>query len=283
MSPEQARGRPVDKRTDIWAFGCCLYEALTGRAAFLGETVTDTIAKIVEREPEWEVLPKRTPAAIHRVLRRCLQKDSARRLRDVGDAGIEIAEAITEPSGPTDSPATREKQRPTPMIAVTVIALIATGVAVWSLMRGARSGPSSAKRFTLELSPSEPIGKSVAPLAVSPDGTSLVYVASVDGRTHLVLRRFDELEGQRIRGTEGANAPFFSPDGEWVGFLANSETQASSSNLRGELKKVPLSGGLPVTLADAAVTKGLFTAAWADDEFIVFPSASGSGLSRLRV
>lgn len=136
MSPEQARWQTVDKRTDIWAFGCCLYEALAGKLAFPGETVTDTLARIVEREPDWKALPNRTPSSIHRLLRRCLSKTAADRLQHIGDARIEIADALTTPlEAPTQS---------SPSAAVVVLALttvLATGVALWSLVRSSAPVP----------------------------------------------------------------------------------------------------------------------------------------------
>ena len=150
MSPEQARGKAVDKRADIWAFGCCLFEALSGKTAFLGETVTDTIAKIVEREPDWEALAKRTPSPIHRLPHRCLQKDANQRLHDIADARLEIDQALTEPTGVAELH--REGARPTALVALAAVAIAAVSIALWSLIRTSER-------------PDRPVVRSVLPLA----------------------------------------------------------------------------------------------------------------------
>jgi serine/threonine protein kinase len=239
MSPEQARGKQVDKRTDIWAFGCCLYEALTGKVAFLGETVSDTIAKILEREPQWEALPAKTPIIIRSLLRRCLQKDPARRQHDIADARIEIEEAISEPlSVAPPVVASRSRWKPAIPWALTVIAAV---IVSWYI---ARPPPSMGVRhLSINLPPGQALGEGPA-LALSPDGKLLAYAARNRVtvrwglyRSQLYLRALDGFETQPIPGTEGAQSPFFSPDGEWIGFYAD-----------GKLKKVMIAGGAPVTL-----------------------------------
>ncbi len=147
MSPEQARGKPVDKRTDIWAFGCCLYEALTGKAAYLGDTVTDTIAKIVEREPDWEALPEKTPATIRSLLRRCLQKDAQRRIHDMADARIEIEEAIDRAITTRGSTSSRFKAPRWRVAVPWLVAALVGGLAIWAFMRGPAPGPEAPIRF----------------------------------------------------------------------------------------------------------------------------------------
>ena len=155
MSPEQARGKQLDKRTDIWAFGCVLYEALTGNVAFLGETVSDTIAKILEREPDWETLPDKTPIIIRSLLRRCLQKDPARRQHDIADARIEIEEALTEPSmTPLEGMGERAFRRWSRLIPWSVAGLFAI-LAIWSLMRVTPSSMRPLTRLRLSTPPLE--------------------------------------------------------------------------------------------------------------------------------
>lgn len=246
MSPEQARGKAVDKRTDIWAFGCVLYELLTGKQAFEGETVTEILASVLRGEPDWQALPSATPAQIRSLLRRCLQKDKNLRLQAAGDVCIEIQEALTAPA--TSLPTVGAVRFAAgwgqiAMLGLAAVALLAIGViATWNL-RPAPS-PQPVTRTVINLPPGQQLaglenGPVVAP---SPDGTHLAYVA-IQGRA------MDNLEARPIPGTEGAVNPFFSPDGQWVGFFAGNK-----------LKKVSVSGGAALTLGDAANPYG---ASWA--------------------
>jgi serine/threonine-protein kinase len=254
MSPEQARGKAVDKRTDIWAFGCCLYEALTGKAAFLGDTVTDTLAKIVEREPDWGEVPEKAPLIIRSLLRRCLEKGSEQRLRDAGDARIEIEEGLTEPSVPT--PVAPKRRGPFPIILAALGAALLASVVVWNLKPP--SAPTSPKRFEMVLPQSQYLtSNGIHSIAFSPDGSHFVYVAN----DRLYLRSIDQMEATAVHGTgdefiERSSSPFFSPDGQWVGFFSD-----------GKLKKVSISGGTPVTLCDAEIPSG---SAWGPNDTIVF-------------
>ena len=257
MSPEQARGKIVDKRADIWAFGCVLFEALTGRLAFPGQTLSDTIANVLKREPEWERLPEIIPIGIRTLLRRCLQKDPERRLRDAWDARLEIEEALSGPSEVISAgavPATPEArwQRAIPWLALAFM----TALALWFY---SRSRPLEASRVVrTHLVPTE------APASwpsISPDGSRIVYVAGEVGERKLYSRHLDQEESSPIPGTEGAvDPPFFSPDGEWVGFVAD-----------GQLKKVRLDGVGAVTLATVLVSG----ASWGPDGDIVFGTRGG--------
>ncbi len=262
MSPEQARGKPVDKRTDIWSFGCVLYETLTGGQAFASETVSDTIAKILEREPDWQRLPAETPGHIRQLLRRCLEKDPKRRLRDIGDARIEIEEARVAPA-PPDGPAPIRHSRRAwkssllwTLAGILVGGLIAT-ITVLKLQSGGSPGTSSPKQLALSLpSTVELVAHDKQGLAISPDGKHVVFPGRRAGVTQLYDRPIDRLEASPIPGTQGAAQPFFSPNGRWVGFFAG-----------GKLKKVALAGGTPVAICDVRDPNG---ATWGSDDMILF-------------
>jgi len=235
MSPEQAKGKPVDKRADIFAFGAVLYELLTGKRAFEGETITETIAAVLKSEPDWEKLPSGTPWGIRTLLRRCLQKELNRRLQHIGDVRIEIEEALSEP---ITGPLTGETGAVQPPLwkrvipwSITAGAVLVAGLAIWSL-----TAPTLPTLRRLVVSPPEsaPLSDSILnDLAISPDGKHLVYLANTEGTTQLYVRSLDNFEARPIPGTEGATgAPFFSPDGESIGFVAGDQ-----------LTRVPLAGG----------------------------------------
>ncbi|HYV29550.1 MAG TPA: protein kinase, partial [Candidatus Binatia bacterium] len=271
MSPEQARGKPVDKRTDIWSFGCVLYETLTGRQAFAAETVSDTIAAILGRDPDWQALPAETPANIRVLLRRCLQKDFTRRLRDIGDARIEIEEAL-DPSraipviGAVLAEPRAARRRRAITWSLAALAALSIGALVWSLLRATAPPTRPIVRLSVALPPSDRLALGLTPVvALSPDGSRLVYVANHSGAQQLYVRPIDRLEATAIPGTEGAESPFFSPDGQWLGFFAE-----------GKLKKVSLSGGAPLTLCSAPLNRG---ASWGPDDNIILTLSFGvSGL-----
>ena len=284
MSPEQARGKPVDKRTDIWAFGCCLYEALTGDLPFQGETISDTLAKVLERNPDWERLPQDTPWRVRDLLESCLEKDVRYRLHDIGDAWAALQRVITE-SGQVKAVVGEltTARRYSYVVAasivqgVLVIALalflaLRTGVPPSGPINGAVSAP--VRRYSIKLSPDAPLqsvdaqGRGTG-MALSPDGLLLVYVASTGSATkQLFLHRLDQLDDAKpIAGTEGASDPFFSPDSQWIGFFTPDK-----------LKKVSAQGGSPITLCDMSTEMG---AHWGDDGHIVFSSGLGQGLKRI--
>ncbi len=276
MSPEQAKGRTVDKRADIWAFGCVLYEMLTGLQTFAGETITEVLAKILEREPDFNSLPANTYPRVRELLRHCLQKDPKRRLRDIGDALIQIDEAATVPlpdaagavsaAQPSSSPSSSAARLLSWSAASLVVGGIMAGLVVWTLTSPGPPAPRPATRFAVALPSTDQLRNSG--LALSPDGRTLVYVATRDGVTQLYRREMDQLEAVPIRGTEGAQFPFVSPDGESVGFFAD-----------GALKKVSLAGGPAVTLCDAPGLR--WGASWGPDDTIVFASSGVPGLMKV--
>ena len=250
MSPEQARGKSVDRRADIWAFGVVFYEMLTGRRAFEGDDISITLASVLKEDVKWQALPADLPAALRRLLRRCLEKDPRRRLSAMGDARLELDDA----GSPTD----REgAHAPTPAAAAVVplwrralpwavagvfgVAQISSLV-VWSPWR---SAPVPAPRTVLasigaDASLATDLGASAI---LSPDGTTLAFVAQQQaGQTRLFVRKLDQLQAAALAGTEGANSPFFSPDGQWLAFFAG-----------GKLKKVSVTGGAAVNLCDASI------------------------------
>jgi eukaryotic-like serine/threonine-protein kinase len=276
MSPEQARGQSVDKRTDIWAFGCVLYEMLTTRLAFDAETVSDTIAAVLEREPEWAALPAATPPSIHRLLRRCLCKDAKRRLHDISDAQIELEDALGDLVRAHDARAlgstiavaatghTRRRN-----VWISALLLLALGGAAAFTVAYLRPAvvADDATQFVVLPPDGAAFGESVADrvpsFAISPDGRRLVFLATdPSGRRALWARQIRSLTAEPLAGTEGASFPFWSPDGSFIGFFA-----------QGKLKKVALAGGAPLTLADAHAGVG---GTWNRAGVIVF-SADGRG------
>ena len=269
MSPEQARGLPVDKRADIWAFGCLLFEMLTGRRAFDGETVSETIAAVLEREPDWAALPKAAPHAVRRLLRRCLQKDPHLRLHDIADARIEIDDALQLRKESTEtSPSPRVRNQFVKLM--FVVALAAGGVALgWWLRTSVVNDPYSPPltRSTWPLSGGAGLA---SPPAVSPDGQHIAFAASAAGTpARLFVGPLSGLEARPIAGTEGASHPFWSPDGRTLGYFA-----------RGKLMKVAINGGAPVEICAARGGRG---GAWSSNGVIVFsPDLIDSGLSRVR-
>ena len=263
MSPEQARGKPVDRRTDIWAIGAVLFEMLTGTKPFPGDDISQTLARVIDREPDWNALPATVSPSLATYLRRCLQKDPRQRVQAIGDVrlALEGAFEITfTPQSVASEPAGSRRSR---AVAGALALSVITGVGVWSIMRHEPT-PRPVARFSLPL----PSGVSLTGMtrhvvALSSDGTRLVYCAN----EQLYLRAMDQMEATPVRGTEGgARSPFFSPDGEWVGFYS-----------RGQLKKVAVSGGAPVTLCDRGVLSG---ARWGADDTIVF-GQRGAGIMRV--
>jgi serine/threonine protein kinase/Tol biopolymer transport system component len=268
MSPEQARGKPTDTRTDIWAFGCVLYELLTGLPMFRGETISDTIAAVLGREANWQALPGETTAKTRDLLRRCVQKDINRRMRDIGDARIEIEEALSGTVEAGTVSVHKNWMRPLPLALVGFLAIVVIVLLIGSLIRTTRLPTRAITRLVVTLPPTDQLfgGNGIA---LSPDGSRLVYVArqGVMDTRRLYLRAIDRFEATPILGTEDANEPFFSPDGQSLGFSAN-----------GELKKVSLSGGAPLTLCKASAMRG---ATWGPDDMIIFAPSTGSGLYRV--
>ena len=265
MSPEQARGRPVDERSDVWAFGCVLYEMLAGRMTFAGDTITDTLGAIVKSEPDWTALPPETPAAIRRLLRRCLLKDQSERLHAIADARLEIADAqaMTADGVPVVALAPASQRLPWFVAAVGVLAAVTTAIPALRYFRSSgATEPAPEMRLEIATPPTtDPIS-----LAVSPDGRRLVFVASDRATPRLWLRPLDSATAQPLPGTEGAAYPFWSPDSRSVGFGAS-----------GYLKKIEIGGGQPVSLAPISGYRG---GTWSRNDIILF-ATSAAGLRRI--
>ena len=271
MSPEQARGRPVDKRADIWAFGCVLYEMLTGRRPFEGDDVPLTLANVLQREPVWDALPSDVPALLASFLRRCLAKDPKQRVRDMGDLRLVLDGAFEFAGAPTAGRAERSVprlwQRPSSFAAVVLGAVAVTALTTWTIGRSTTAAPAPVTRTSIILPPTQTrTNFGARGIAISPSGTHVVYVAN----SQLYLRAFDQLAARPIAGTEKTNPaePFFSPDGRWIGFFSGRD---------GALEKVGLAGGAAVRLADASLTYG---ASWGEDETIVY-GQEGRGILRV--
>ncbi len=261
MSPEQARGKNVDRRADIWSLGCVLYECLAGKKAFEGETISDLVARILEREPEWSHLPASTPPRLVELLKRCLRKDARERQRDAGDLRLELEEIARSGGATASSPATAPSSRRmawlAALAATAAIAAFATG---W-LMRPATHPPTSVE-FTLE----PPAGYTFALPAdprLSPDGRLLVCVVTDSaGVPQLALRPLQRSEIRLLPGTAYATLPFWSPDGRAIGFFSD-----------GKLRTIGLDGSAPVAIADAREARG---GSWSRDGQIAFaPGSSG--------
>ncbi len=265
MSPEQARGKSVDRRADIWAFGAVLYEMLTGRKAFEGDTISDTLAAVLMREPDWSALPAGVPASVRRVLRRCLDRDPRTRFRDVADARIEMDEvAAAEPVAPLASP--RPARRGAAVLLVAGGVLLGA-LATYLATRPKPPAPAPVKRFFL--GGLQFIADVQQTIVLSPDGSKLAYRGrSEDGFERIYVRAFDSLEAKPLPGTEQGGQPFFSPDAQWVGFFAG-----------GQLKKAAISGGSAQTIC--AVSGRTAGGTWLPDGTIVFVGDPSKGLERV--
>ena len=269
MSPEQARGKAVDRRTDIWSFGCVLFEMLTGKRTYDGETVSDMVARILEREPAWDALPLPTPPRLVALLRRCLTKDARQRQRDMGDVRLELDAIGAGDRGVTPAtPRARSAGMPPWALAAGGAVLLALGVLAASWLRPGRGeGPAPLVRFTL----TAPAGwRFVFPdeAQFSPDGATLACALSDSGGiAHLALRSLSGMDMRILPGTDGAALPFWSPDGRSIGFFAS-----------GKLRRVGMDGGTPVDLCDAPDARG---GAWSPRGVIVFAPRSQGGLMRV--
>ncbi len=270
MSPEQARGRPLDRRTDIWSFGCVLYEMLTGRQAFGHDDVTDTIAAVVRAEPDFAALPPATPPHLRALLERCLRKDPLRRLRDIGEARLLFDEpppAPVEPvpveAPPPPAPPPPQRRRALPWAAASLFA-IAAAASTWLWLRAPQPAQRPVLRLTMPLHARiDPRG---AYPALSPDGAYLAFVAG--SPRQIYIRQLDQPDAKPIPGTEDGYQPFFSPDGRWLGFHQTAK-----------LKKVPVTGGATIALCDTDT--GSPGSSWGADGTIVFAAAQTTGLSRV--
>jgi eukaryotic-like serine/threonine-protein kinase len=283
MSPEQARGKAVDKRADVWAFGCVLYEMLVGMRPFDGDDVSQTMARVIERDPDWAALARVAPTAVVQVVRRCLQKDAQSRLRDIGDARLELQDAVTRGTGaeaPVDGAGAR-RRLPLSLIAALAVGLV-LGIAL-GVLPGLRRGaappaPNRDLRLTAEISlpgdallaldaEAADVGFDSTLLDLSPDGRTLVWVGSSKGDVRLFARQLDSFEVRPLPGTDGALHPFFSPDGRSVAFLTNSK-----------LKTHSFVTGTTTTICDVAVG---VVGTWTAEDDLFFGAEEGRRLFRV--
>ncbi len=276
MSPEQARGKAVDKRSDIFSFGCVLYEMLTGIMPFRGETVADAIGATLHKDSDLSLLPAATPPTIRLLLTQCLTKDRSNRLRDIGDARLALTHALSDPTGATlgrsgaEPMPQRRGVHPAAMVALAAVAVVGGTFPLWSARVGiggaAAVSPKPVVRFTIE----PPTGYTLPPfvhngtgIAISPAGDRFVFVAEADNKPFLCMRDVASAQSRVLPGTDGASSPFFSPDGAWLGFMSKSR-----------LMKMPADGGPALTICELAYGASF---AWLEDGTIVW----GSGVSGL--
>jgi eukaryotic-like serine/threonine-protein kinase len=283
MSPEQAKGRPADKYCDMWAFGAVLYEMLTGRPAFEGEDIGETLAEVIKANVQWETLPKDTPPAIRRLLKRCLVKDRRARIADAGVARLEIDEGLNElraPSVASTVQSPRSRRYGVVPVAAAVVTAAATGIGVWEFARSTPPPAPVPTRFTIE--PPQDVRlaiNTVQRVAITRDGRRLIYNGLRELRgSQIYVRSLDQLQSLPVPGVEGfIGAIFISPDGEWVGY----------NDLReAKFKKVRISGGPPATICDnnnpgPGATGGFRGASWGSRGTIVFATAASPGLMQV--
>jgi serine/threonine-protein kinase len=265
MSPEQASGKTLTKATDIWALGTVLYEMLTGKQAFQGENMTEILAAVIRAEPDWNRLPPDTPPSICTLLRRCLRKDRQQRLGDAGAVRIEIEDAIAAPAGSGAAQVAPASTSKLPWLAATGLATVAVVVALWVAWQARRPSEQALRplvRLDADLGPDVSLGSLTGTDAIlSPDGTRMAYVSQ--GR--LFTRRLDQPNATELAGTQGAFAPFFSPDGQWVAFFGGLK-----------LQKISVEGGSAITLCAVGYAGG---GSWGEDGDII--AALPRGLSRI--
>jgi eukaryotic-like serine/threonine-protein kinase len=263
MSPEQTRGRGVDKRTDIWAFGCVLFEMLTGRATFGRDTTSDTIAAILEREPDFSSLPPATPSEIVRLVRECLHKEPGRRLRDIGDARLLLE--LRDDERASAVPQNRAQW----FLPVTMLILgLGVGAGFLYSVQPPLTSPIQRVQFVM----AGPAGQlSLGRVIPSPNGSRLVFSATDDaGQSALWIRSFAATEPRRLIGTEGAQSPFWSPDGRNVGFVA-----------AGRLKRIDVDAGLVQTICNGCITGDVPGASWNNDGTILLSPSNRTPIYRV--
>ena len=261
MSPEQAKGKTADRRADIWAFGCVLYELLTGTSPFTGDNVSEILAGVIKSEPHLEALPDATPARLRQVVRRCLEKEPRERVQAIGDVRLAMDGAFETPASPTGAPTPAGSRRLTPVVTFVAGILLAGG-AFWGLTDGQPTAPGRVIRYVV----APPDGYLIGPNsgeALSPDGHRLVYSATdAGGLRRLFLLERDQVDAVPLAGTEDGSQPFFSPDGAWIGFAAGTA-----------LKTLSLAGGPANTLATGDTI--VLGAAWGPDDTIAYNFGDG--------
>ena len=278
MAPEQAKGKGIDKRVDVWAFGVVLFEMLTGHRLFEGDDVSEVMAGVIKSDPDWALLPDRLSPTLVTYLRRCLTKEPRERLRDIGDMRLAMAGAFeTEVSAatvptPTETVSVRAWQQPWAVALLGVASAVVATLAVWTTMRP-DVVPAEITRFVVR--PPDPAGLTTGGshrnLAISPDGSVIVYTSLNESGTgpRLSVQRLDQVDATLLRGGDGGQAPFVSPDGEWVGFVTSGTAV---------VQKVSVFGGAPVRITESPT--GIRGASWGADDRIIF-GASGGGLRRV--
>jgi len=259
MSPEQVKGHEADRTTDVWAFGCVLYEMLTGKSVFRGGSTGELLAEVLKAEPDWRRLPAEVPEGIRRLLRRCLNKDVRARLHHMADACIEIDEAQTQPAASVDERGPGSRREHLLWIAIAGLIVLLAGMIALLASRGFRSTPEAAE-FRLDVT--TPPTTDLASLAISPDGRNLVFAAVSEGRPRLWIRALDSVTIRPLVGTDFAQYPFWAPDSRRIGFFAG-----------GKLLRIDLQGGAPEVLADATNPRG---GTWSEDGTIIFAFGNGS-------
>ena len=257
MSPEQARGKPVDKRADVWGFGCLVFEMLSGSRPFEGETISDTLAAVLAKEPNWGALPAGTPPRLRELLQRCLEKDVKRRLRDIHDARIELADTEGSSRSAGFSPVSDPRRVSPIVIAAIVVAVVSLAIAAWALVRPAtKSAPARLARLSIAR-PENPGSSGPGTFAIAPDGSAVVLALSKEsGESYLWIRDLDTAAGRVIQGTENAKFPFWAPDSRHIAYFAG-----------GKMIRIPRSGGAVQTVCDAVNGRG---GAWSPSGTIVF-------------
>ena len=272
MSPEQARGKTVDRRADIWAFGVVLFEMLAGARPFTGEDVSLTLASVMKSDVDVAVLPPDLPDRVRSVLHQCLQKDPGRRIRDIGDVRLALEGSfdgyLTPSDGPPETPALQWWQRPIGFVAGLAIG-VGAAVSLGPLVGGSGTGPEPVTRLTITIPPGQRLGTETN-FALSPDGRTVVYAATSENVSRLYVRPLGSFEAVPMSGTEGAMAPFFSPDGQWVGFGTEDR----------RLRKVAVAGGGPITIVSEGATLR-YGATWGEDGTITYVPSLGGGLWRV--
>ena len=266
MSPEQAAGKPVDKRSDVWSFGVVLFEMLTGKRLFDGETISHTLADVLRAPIDFEKLPKQTPLAARELLKRCLDRDMKTRLRDIGEARIAMQRYLADPQSRTEvlAQATRSTAQHRVPWAVAAVSVLIAGGAGLGWWRSTRPVDRPMMRLRVDLGPEAERDARVSTL-LSPDGRRLVFTGRASGgQNQLYTRRLDQPEATLLAGTENRDLePFFSPDGEWIGFWA----------FDSKIKKVAAQGGSPMTLSEPI--SSVLGASWGDDNNIIFGTLGG--------
>ncbi len=269
MSPEQAKGKAVDRRADIWAFGCILFECLTGRRAFPGETVSDTIVSILSREPDWESLPLMTPQPVRKLLERCLNKNPQHRMHDILDARIEIEDALKQPAEPVEMGSPPRRSSAGLILAAGLLLGAAVGVLLWRAFAPRPDNPHVA-RMTIPISATG-LTLTEGGMAIAPDGQTLVFAARGADEPRLYVRRVNEWEPRPLKGTERAVCPFFSFDGEWIAYYVMGKG----------MEKVPVRGGPPLPIYKSTANEApgqVHGGKWGQDGRIVFARWPNAGI-----